>query len=148
MYNLITHKQCTGLLHIHFYSYFSLSLSATSVSTSYNYYSLTYRETAPTHLSNVTCQGSEVILTNCNHTLGGSGTAVSMRCDFYTSGMSFIKCNIRLKCSYHRVNRLRVMSWILNRCYTTRPRICLHHQSIFFQQAQKITIAKCTCQVG
>ena len=129
MYSLIIHKQCTVLLHIHFYSYFSLSVSALST---YSSYYLTNRETAPTHLSNVNCQGSEVILTNCNHTLGGSGTAVSMTCYYHYSGRSFFKCNIRLKCSYHRVNRLRVMSWILNRCYTTRPRICL---SNFFQQA-------------
>ena len=79
---------CIDFLIEHFTTFSLYSLSATYISTSTSSYYISYRETVPTHLSNVNCQGSEMILTNCNHTLGGSGTAVSMRC-YSNYGMSF-----------------------------------------------------------
>ena len=73
-----------------YYNFLHLSsATSTSVATSSDYYP-NDRETAPTHLSNVKCQGSEVKLTNCNHTLGGSGTAVFMRCNYFTGMYFFI----------------------------------------------------------
>ena len=42
-----------------------------------------YGETAPVHMSNVQCSGTESRLTECPYTSGGSGSDASLYCDYY-----------------------------------------------------------------
>ena len=52
-------------------------------------YSTLYRETAPVHMSNVRCSGTESRLTVCSNTPGGSGTSAVQNCD-YSSGCIYV----------------------------------------------------------
>ena len=49
-------------------------------------HSTSFGATAPTHMSNVQCSGNESRLIECPHSSGGNGSAVSLTCDYRSSG--------------------------------------------------------------
>ena len=48
------------------------------------YYRTSYLGSAPVHISNVQCSGSESRLIDCPHSYGDSGSDASLRCNYNT----------------------------------------------------------------
>ena len=47
-------------------------------------YRTSYRGSAPVHISNVQCSGSESRLIDCPYSSGGSGSVESLKCNYNT----------------------------------------------------------------
>ena len=64
----------------------NVPLAAGNAISLYGYYSVYYTLSAPVHMSNVQCSGSESRLVDCPYSSGGSGSDASLTCYYYYYG--------------------------------------------------------------